>query len=183
MNDHEQKINQATSQTLPAPPNTTHTLKEIESHLKPFEIAFAKAYVHTGYNGTRAYLSLKPHVTYGTAAGEASAMLKKPHIKALIDLLSGEIVHENVHSKLTCLSHMDTIRQKSMAKDKLQTALKATVDYATLAGHYKPNEDDMSQYQQFINSLVVVQDNRTVINNNTTIEGGVDEHKPIEYKE
>ena len=45
---------------------------------------FAKAYVENGCNGTKAYQSISPGVTYMTAAVEANAYLKKPKVNEII---------------------------------------------------------------------------------------------------
>lgn len=54
---------------------------------KALEKAFPRAYIENNFNGTKAYLALKPHVKPITATIEASNTLSKPNVQQALEAL------------------------------------------------------------------------------------------------
>lgn len=73
----------------PRRPSARRTTRQPDALTEAQEI-FAAAYVENGGNGTRAYRTAHPQVTIGTAAVEASKLLRIPKIQARVDALRKE---------------------------------------------------------------------------------------------
>jgi hypothetical protein len=127
----------------------------VPPNISPFESAFAREYVNNGFKGNKAYQHLKPHVQANTAIVNASQMLARANVKEEVQRLIEERDVQSVANKDKLLQEMHQVRQKAYKNNKLQTSLNASVEKAKLAGHYREQEGDLTQYQTLINNLVV----------------------------
>lgn len=137
-------------------------LKQIEAELgiNTYLKRLAHEYLSNGMNGVRAVQAIKPLIQYESAKTEASKILSSSHMKEYIDYLLDKEDVLRRHSKDYILSKIDRVADSAYKGNKLQTALNAYKGYGELAGHYKPDEDDLQQYQALIQSLTVnIQDN------------------------
>lgn len=113
---------------------------------KTFRKLFAREYVKNGFNGKRAYLTLRPHVTEKTASVNSSALAKteevQREIQRITDKVSVEYVLEGIEriareakkddTKLNALVHLG--RYLAMFKDQAttQTAVINAIDLESI---------------------------------------------------
>lgn len=87
-----------------APQNNSRSGKKPQTLRKKnrayLERAFPVEYVKNGFNGTRAYLAIRPNASTETARVEASKTLAKHNVKkAIADLLPSDRYHRDIIKK------------------------------------------------------------------------------------
>lgn len=141
------------------------------------EQSFTKAYAANGFNGTQAYLAVRPNVTYETAATAASVLLKKPEVQEALDLLLDKGDDKNLAKRIATRDHLiletHEIKEKAMRKEQYKTALSAIDQKARLNRVYDKGEADMTGYTALMQSIQLTQVN-------VTVPGGVEDTRVID---
>lgn len=131
------------------------------------EQSFTKAYAANGFNGTQAYLSVRPKVTYETAATAASVLLKKPEVQEALDLLLTKGDDKNLAKRVATRDHLiletHEIYEKAKGKEQFKTALSAIDQKGRLNRVYDKDVADMTGYATLMQSIQVTQVNVNVL--------------------
>jgi hypothetical protein len=132
------------------PPVTT-----LDNGLSIAETAFINAYLSNGFNGAKAYMTIRPQTPPEQAKVRASQIITKGHVKQYLQAKIEEQNIQDIASKSTIMKEFQEVREKAIDSNKLSTALNASVEKGKLAGHYRSEESDLTQYQTLINQLTV----------------------------
>ena len=138
--------------------NTAQDLSTTEKPAKkctPFEIAFLNEYQTNGYIGQRAYLAVRPHVKVETAGVEACKLLKLPRVREELTTRQDKQLVKSCASRDFLILEADKIGKKAFEKDMYPAALSAVDTKARLNRIYDKDNQDMTQYTNLLQSLVV----------------------------
>lgn len=124
-------------------------------NLKPIERSFVNTYLSNGFNGTRAYLSIRPRVTYASATVQAANLLGKHSVKQAIEDKQESKYDASVASRGYLIQEAHDIGRKALSRNKHSTALNAVDVKARLNGVYDKGQEDMTNYTTLMQSLVV----------------------------
>ncbi len=120
------------------------------SSLSDFDSTFSQLYVNNGFNGTKAYLTIKPNTNYQVAAVQATRLLKKDSVICEVSRLKSELVVNNAHSKPELLKRAHNYEIRAANKDKLDISLKSIDLQAKISGHYNTDTGDNDQFDKII---------------------------------
>lgn len=123
------------------------------------EDSFVKAYVSNGFNGTQAYLSVRPDVTYESAGVAASRLLRDDRLQEKIDCLLDKGDDKNLAQRVATRDHLiretHEIKEKAMAKEQYKTALSAIDQKGRLNRVYDKESADLTNYTALMQSLQI----------------------------
>ena len=120
---------------------------------------FVREYVVNGYNATQAYLKSTPEAGYNVAAVHAGRLLKNVQVKEAIERYKDKEYVKSIATKENILLEMHEVRTKALSNDKLQTCLNASVEKAKMQGYYQNQDQDLTNYTQILQQLVINVDN------------------------
>jgi phage terminase small subunit len=124
--------------------------------LLPQHRAFIAKYLSNGYNGTRAYLAIKPNASYDTARAEASRYLSHHCIQEAIRAHLDKADVHAIASRQYLIRQAHEIGEEARAEGQYNPALTSVDLKAKLNKLYDRNEDDMSGYAALVQQLIVV---------------------------
>lgn len=131
---------------------------------------FVDAYLSSNDNGTAAYRKIKPNVTYNTAAVEASKLLRKPNVIALIEQRRKELEKEEIVTRKELLqATVDILKRNQNVDDKV--ALLAIDRAAKMIGADAP-EKKIVEGDGF---KIIIENGRNQDNTTTQTEAGLAE--------
>lgn len=144
--------------------------KKDPNELNEFEERFLDTYMNMNFNGTLAYLSLKPHVQRNTAEVESSKILSKPKSQDYLDMKKEHIrLKEEVKleflvqelKKIVLDVASESIERddngRITSKPDRANAIKAIDLLAKLAGHNQPQKIDVTTNGENINQIIWVE--------------------------
>lgn len=120
---------------------------------------FVTEYLVNGFNGRQAYLKACPDVTVDTASVQAGRLLSNELVRNAIDKAKDKQHLKSIASKDNILLEMHEVRTKALNNDKLQTCLNASVEKAKIQGYYQNQDQDLTNYTQILQQLVINVDN------------------------
>lgn len=124
--------------------------------------AFIAEYIKNGYNATQAYLSIRPEVSYETAATNAGRLLKNAEVIEALETRSNRTLNKAIASREHLISEAHDILEAAKQEKQYSTALNAVDLKAKLNKLYDKSEPETEGYIKLINMLqvnVTVQDN------------------------
>jgi len=121
--------------------------------LTPKEAALVTAYKAFNYNGTKAWLAVKPTSKYNAARASAARLLKKPEIQAALQELNQDVNKTIAYTKKEL--HKDTSRIMKLAEEEkqLSAAVKCVELKARTERLFDDDTDDSSKYTMFIQQI------------------------------
>lgn len=123
--------------------------------LSAIDQAFLDNYIANGYDGTNAYLSIKPNVTRGSASVLAHRLLKRDDIMAALDIKQNESAQSAISSRDYLIQEAHEIGMEARGAGKLNTALTAVEVKGKLNRVYDADSDSPTDYSKLIQTLVV----------------------------
>ena len=124
--------------------------------LKPLDKALIKEFIGNGCQQKLAWMTIKPHVTPGTAESNSSKFFVQPHIQAEIARIQDNDLVDGISSRNYLIKEAHDIGIDARASDKLNTALSAVEAKGRLAGVYDKDNVPMDGYTNLIQTLVQV---------------------------
>lgn len=138
--------------------------------LNPTQKAFVIEYLKNGHNATRAYLKIRPNVTYDTAANNGSRMLGYSVVKAEIDKRQEKESISSLASREYLIKQAHDLGLKAENHEDIGNALKSVELKGKLNRVFTEDKDDGTNYQTLIQSLTINIDNKDQQNNMEVID-------------
>ena len=126
--------------------------------LNNMEKAFVKAYIENSFNGTRAYLSLKPETKPESAGVMATRMLRKVKVKEEIDRILERGEPNNQFTREKILGRFEHLGSLAEKEKQYTASIHANREVAKISGLYDQNSDD-SGYIALIQKITNIQIN------------------------
>jgi hypothetical protein len=123
--------------------------------LSAIDQAFLDNYIKNGYDGTNAYLTIKPNVTRASASVLAHRLLKRDDIKAALDIKQTESAQSAIASRDYLIQEAHEIGMEARTAGKLNTALTAVETKGKLNRVYDRESDNPADYGKLIQTLVI----------------------------
>ena len=143
-----------------------------QSKLSPVELSFCNYYLSNGFNGTQAYLSVKPHVTYDSATVTSSRLLGLARVQ--------DYIHSQVNKRSgTSSANIATIEDAMTTATRIMRATEQDKPLISLAAvkeiraYHKDNEQaPMDKYIEAMSKLMIkpVQVNVQVNQGDSTVK-------------
>ena len=115
---------------------------------------FAVEYSNNGLVASKAYKYVNPKASTKTAEVMGSRWLSKIEVKEAIQREIDKRKQLNTFSKDELLNRINSLSHKAENKDKLQTALNATVEIAKMQGYYE-KEGESGQIEKVLQAFQV----------------------------
>jgi hypothetical protein len=130
-------------------PDTRLTKKDI------LAARFAQEYIKHDQNGTRAMLSLKPHLEEKSAATEAWRLLNTTKVQNELQRLNKASEVSAIRTRAEIINRFDELSKKAEKSKSYTPAINATKEIGILSGVYDKEDDQAGKYNTFIGNLTV----------------------------
>jgi hypothetical protein len=143
---------------------------------------FVAEYIKNGENGTKAYFTVRPHVSSNSAAVCANRLLKKPAIQYAIQKVVDKRFDESIASREHLITEANEIGKEAWQKGAHGSALKAVDLKAKLNKLYdKDHQDENSTLINIWQQIKIVpgSENEPTQIIDSEIESEVDDDKTI----
>jgi len=124
--------------------------------LPPVHAAFVREYVSNGYNGTNAYLKVKPNVGYDSASVTSTRLLSDDRIREAINSLQAKAFDKAIASRQYLIQQAHEIGEEARSKGQFNPALTSVDLKAKLNKLYERDTPDLESYATIMNQFVQV---------------------------
>jgi len=127
------------------------------------EKAFVRAYIENSFNGTRAYLSLKPETKPESAGVMATRMLRKVKVKEEIDRILERGESNNKFTREKILGRFDHLGSLAEKEKQYTASIHANREIAKIEGLYEQNSGE-DGYFRLIQQITNIKADNVQIN-------------------
>jgi len=130
----------------------------MRNELNNMEKAFVRAYIENSFNGTRAYLSLKPETKPESAGVMATRMLRKVKVKEEIDRILERGEPNNQFTREKILGRFEHLGSLAEKEKQYTASIHANREIAKIAGLYEQDSNG-DGYIRLIQQITNIQIN------------------------
>ena len=127
----------------------------LKNGLTPTQAAFIPAYIKHGMNGTKALLSIKPHLSVESAQVESSKMLSQPMVQEYMLSKFEQQTEKQLSSRSFLTKQAHDLGILAEAKEEYRTALQAVDIKAKINRVYTEEAPDSEGYKTLIQQIMV----------------------------
>ena len=134
------------------------------AELKHWQSLFIAEYLKNGFNGTQAYLTIKPQNTLLTAQVESCKLLKTPKVKSLLQRERALVDATSLATREVLIVEAHEAREMAKATKNVGGMNQSTELKGKLSGVFQQDSDTGKGYMNLIKSISVTinNDNRVV---------------------
>ena len=117
--------------------------------------AFIAEYLKNGYNGTQAYLKVRPRVSYDTARATGAELLAKSSVKEIVDKHMQELSVNNIASRQFLIGEAHNTGQQALESKQYKTKLYSIDLKARLNRLYDREQPDLDGYTALLQQITI----------------------------